>query len=152
MGEGHVCTHCGLSCARAVVKSVTDGPFSEPSSQKFRNTAGLCGRAVKSGPPRRIVFLFSDVLTREESRGGFLGRPFCRMKGARNASGNAAPGPDATIGLPSSQITAFLVSSPPFYNLLRRRRWGGKVDVRNGGTVGEKSVTAPPDFETSGQV
>lgn len=107
------CVHTvGWSCARAVVKSVTDGPFSEPSSEKLRNTASLRGHAVKHTARR----LFLDVLRRNESQCACVRASVCQMKGARNASGNAPSGPDATIGLSSIQITAFLVSFP-----LRRR-------------------------------
>lgn len=43
------CVHTvGWSCARAVVKSASDGPFSEASSEKLRNTASVPGHAVKT--------------------------------------------------------------------------------------------------------
>lgn len=67
VGEGHVCTHCGPSCARAVVKSVADGPFWEASSEKLRNTASVRGRALKAH-----LSPFWGVLKRKESRSARL--------------------------------------------------------------------------------
>lgn len=118
------CVHTvGWSCARAVVKSVTDGPFSEPSSEKLRNTASLGGKTHRS------PFVFGRFKGEHKSQCACVRASVCQMKGARNASGNAPSGPDATIGLSSIQITAFLVSfpllipSPMFCYFGRRRSW-----------------------------
>lgn len=67
VGEGHVCTQCGPSCARAVVKCVADGPFCEAPSKKLGNTASLRGRALKAD-----LSPFLDVFKRNESRSARL--------------------------------------------------------------------------------
>ena len=68
VGEGHVCTHCRLSSTPTVVKSATDGPFSEQASaEKLIDEASLHRNAVK-----RSVLLFLVL----KERGGEPKRAF----------------------------------------------------------------------------
>ena len=98
------CVHTvGLSSTPAVVKSVTDGPFSEQaSSEKLIDKVSPRRHAVKR-------FLFA-VLGLWGACGAYFRTSVCQMKRLRNASGNATSKPYASVGLSSTHIYTFLVS------------------------------------------
>lgn len=98
------CVHTvGLSSTPAVVKSVTDGPFSEQaSSEKLIDKVSPRRHAVKR-------FLFA-VLGLWGACGAYFRTSVCQMKRLRNASGNATSKPYASVGLSPTHIYTFLVS------------------------------------------